>query len=105
MCRWRAMDLMWSALRRPSAICAMSVSCARPAINVALDRSIRRADPIERIAHGLLLGIGRAQAIGDIENLFDGQVLPGRSQVRSEEHTSDVLSLIRHPYAVCFLTK
>src|SRR3546814_5305785 len=88
MCRLRAMDLMRSALRRPSAVCAMPVSCARRAINVALNRSIRRPDPSERIPYSLLLGIGRAQAIGDIEDLLDGQVLLGRSQVHDLAHGS-----------------
>src|SRR3546814_8136693 len=58
------------------------------------------------VVHGMLAGIGVLIVVGQFHVLFDDKPLSsGLANLRSEEHTSELQSLMRISYAVFCLKK
>src|SRR3546814_8530215 len=75
--------------------------------SMARDRRIGMIQPRDRGLTPALYDVGCLGRIADVEALEDGRyniVLEGIDR-RSEEHTSELQSLMRHSYSVCCLKK
>src|SRR3546814_5901556 len=71
-------------------------------LEILLRRVHRLHDIAERLCHRRLRAYSRQEAEG---HLLPGKITGGSGRLRSEEHTSELQSLMRHSYAVFCLKK